>query len=146
MHGSSVHPGLPGTLDKAIILVVSPLPPNSGIGDLITYQPSTHIDMVLLGCGYNFSCNLCQIDCLPQLKSSTCPVLSTQSCPPPRLIAGQNYQTQPVRSIDYLKASSSRIRSFSCYFQTLLPREGQEMDFGCQRLYNTHTILGHFLT
>ena len=143
MHGSPVHPGLPGTLLKAVILVVLPILSDFAIGDLITQQPSTHIGMVPSSCGYNFSCNFHQIDCPPEIKSSTCPGLSTQRCPP-RLIASQNYRTQPVQSIGYLKASNSRLRPFSCYFQTLLPREDQELDFGCLRLYIMHTILGHF--
>ena len=137
--------GIPGTLDKAIILVVSPLLPDSAIGGLITQQPSTHIGTVPSGCGYNFSCNLHQIDCLPQLRSSTCPGFSTQSYTSPRLIASQNYQTQPVQSIGYLKAPNSHLRPFSGQFQTLPPRKGQELDFGYQRLYITHTILGNFL-
>ena len=99
MRGSSVHPGLLGTLDKAIILEVQPLLPDSAIGDLIKQHPSTYIGTVPSGCGYNFSCNLCQIDCLPQLKSSTCLGSSTQSCPSPKLIVNQKYRTQPVQSI-----------------------------------------------
>ena len=58
MHGSSVHSRLPGILDKAIILVFSPLVPDSAIGDLITQQPSIHIGTVPSGCRYNCSCNL----------------------------------------------------------------------------------------
>ena len=53
MHGISVHPELPGSLDKALILVGSPLLQGSTISDLITQQPSTHINTVPSGCGYN---------------------------------------------------------------------------------------------
>ena len=136
MHRSSVHPALLGTLDKAIVLVVSPLLPDSASGNLIMYQPPTHIGTVPSGCGYNCSFNLHQIDCWSQVKSSICSGLSTQSCPFPRLIVSHS-QSQPVRSIGYLNAPNSRFRPFPCYFQTLPPREGQEMDF--VRSYILHT-------
>ena len=56
MHGSSVNLGLPGSLDKAVIVIVSPLLPGYAIGDLITQGPLTPIGTVPLGCGYSSGC------------------------------------------------------------------------------------------
>ena len=58
MHGSPVNLGLPCSLDKAVILIVSPLLSGSAIGDLITQQPFTPIDTVPSGGGYHCLCNL----------------------------------------------------------------------------------------
>ena len=58
MHESSVHPRLPNTPDKAIILVVLPFLPDYAIDDALTQQPSTHIGAVPWGCGYNCLCDL----------------------------------------------------------------------------------------
>ena len=58
MHGSSVNLGLTGSLDKAVIVIVSPLLPGSAIGDLITQLSFTPIGTVPLGCRYNCLRNL----------------------------------------------------------------------------------------
>ena len=58
MHGSPVNLGLPGSLDKAVILIVSPLLSRSVIGDLKTQQPFTPFDTVPSGGGYHCLCNL----------------------------------------------------------------------------------------
>ena len=56
--GLKVSLGLPGSLDKAIILIVGPPLSNSAIGDLITQRSFTHIGTVPSGCGYHFWCVL----------------------------------------------------------------------------------------
>ena len=48
-HWYLVHPGLPSTLDKAVILAVLQLLPDSAIGNLIKERPSTHIGTVPSG-------------------------------------------------------------------------------------------------
>ena len=58
MHGSSVNIGLLGSLDKAVILIVSPLLSGSAIGDLIMQQPLTPIGTVPSVYGYHCLCNL----------------------------------------------------------------------------------------
>ena len=69
MHGSSVNLGLHSSLDKAIILIVSPLLSGSAIGDLITLRPFTPIGTVPSDCGYHYLCNLHQMICHSWLKS-----------------------------------------------------------------------------
>ena len=43
--GIIVHPGLPGSLGNALILIVSPKLPGSAIGNFITQRPFTHIGL-----------------------------------------------------------------------------------------------------
>ena len=53
MHGASVNLELPSSLDKAVILIVSPLLSGSATGDLITQRPFTPISTVHSGCRYH---------------------------------------------------------------------------------------------
>ena len=50
--------GLPGSLDKAVIVMVSTLLPGSAIDDLTTQRPFTPICTEPSGCEYHCLCNL----------------------------------------------------------------------------------------